>query len=175
MIANWLPRSNRLAFIAGISGCGVNPSQRATWVAWRPSFSSAVSGRTALSPAKSRRTNSGAVRPSGHTAPVPVITPWEDIAGVNSQQSTADTTEAGPSPLTVDRRLWTCRSPPGARENDDRAVSAERERIGQGDFHAPLPGGVGDVVEVARRVGVLVMDRRRDQLVPHGEDRRHAL
>ena len=26
MSANWLPRSSRRAFIAGISGCGVKPS-----------------------------------------------------------------------------------------------------------------------------------------------------
>ena len=33
--ANWLPRSRRRAFIAGISGCGEKPSYRAAWVACR--------------------------------------------------------------------------------------------------------------------------------------------
>jgi len=54
-IANWLPRSKRRAFMAGISGEGVKESYRATCVAWRGPRSSAVNGRIALSPARSRR------------------------------------------------------------------------------------------------------------------------
>src|SRR5580765_8989631 len=118
MIANWLPRSKRLAFIGGISGWGVKPSQRATWVAWSPSFSSAVSGRMAVSPPESRRTNSGAVRPRGHTAPVPVITPWEDIAG---------------------------RSERGAAQHDDGAVAAEGEGVGDRNLDVRFARFVGDV------------------------------
>src|SRR5690348_11934706 len=142
MMANWLPRSKRRAFMAGISGCGVNPSHRATCVAWSASCSSGVMGRIAVSPANSRRANSGAVRPRGQTAPVPVIAPWLDIGAVNS----------------LSRCISTSRGP----KDDHRAVAAKREGVGDRDLDIRLARGIGDVVEVAGRVGVLVVDRGRD-------------
>ena len=58
-----------------------------------------------------------------------------------------------------------------AAEHDRRVVAAEAERVRDGDLEVGrLAGDVRDVVEVAVGVGLLVVDRRRDDPVAQRED-----
>src|SRR3954462_10159212 len=55
--------------------------------------------------------------------------------------------------------------------DDERVVlSAKAERVGTGDIDLCLTRGIGDVVEVALGVGVLIIDRRRADVVADGQN-----
>src|SRR6266571_5215855 len=56
-------------------------------------------------------------------------------------------------------------------QNDAGVVAAEPERIGDCDLDVRLASLVRDVVEIACRIGCLVIDRRRQHVLVHREDR----
>src|SRR5207248_2891109 len=56
------------------------------------------------------------------------------------------------------------------RDNQRHILPAEAEAIAQDMIDAFFAGGVGDVVEVAIRVGCFVIDRRRDDAAANGHD-----
>src|SRR5207237_3519309 len=62
-----------------------------------------------------------------------------------------------------------------AAEEDAAVVAAEAHRVRERNLDLCLARLVRHVVEVARRVGVLVVDRRRELPVPQREDAHHRL
>src|SRR4029077_17440548 len=62
-----------------------------------------------------------------------------------------------------------------AAEAEAGVVAAKAERGAQCEINAGLATGVGDVVEVALRIGLFQVDRRRHELVVYGHNRDHRL
>src|SRR6266496_2210751 len=60
-------------------------------------------------------------------------------------------------------------------QNDARVVPAEPERVGDGDLDVGFARVVRDVVEVASGIRRLVVDRRRQHVLVHREDREDRL
>src|SRR4029453_2389667 len=56
-----------------------------------------------------------------------------------------------------------------AAENERNVLAAEAKTVAEGVVAALRPGLVSDVVEVAIGVGILVVDRRRQNVVADGE------
>src|SRR5262245_17910555 len=56
-------------------------------------------------------------------------------------------------------------------EDDDGVVPSEAHRVGDGHTQIMLAGRVGHIVEVALRVGLLIVDRRRQQTIAQCERR----
>ena len=60
-------------------------------------------------------------------------------------------------------------------DDQHRVVAAEAKGVVEADADAALLGGVGHVVQVARRVGRLIVDGRRRDLVADGQGAEDAL
>src|SRR5438045_9093584 len=53
--------------------------------------------------------------------------------------------------------------------DEGNILPAESKTVGEGEVAASFAGGVGDVIEVAVGVGVLVVDRRRQNVIANRE------
>src|SRR5207248_10369713 len=106
----------------------------------------------ACPPSPSRRRNSPR-RIKTRCRPSSAATSW-GIACLSTTDPPA------PSPWPSDTSLGTGSASAREGADDQRGVlPAEAKAVAQGVPHADLPGLVGDVVEVALRVGRLVVDR----------------
>src|SRR3989338_10396748 len=62
-----------------------------------------------------------------------------------------------------------------AAEQQARVHAAESEGVREGEIDARAAGGVGDVVEIARGVGMVQVDRGGEDLPVDREDGEHGL
>src|SRR5690349_1136008 len=82
--------------------------------------------------------------------------------------------ETTPIPVIITRRIftsllsWTASHPP---ENDARAMSAERKRIAQDNAGVQIAGRVGNIIQVAIRVRIAIINGWRNGF---GFEREHA-
>ena len=89
----------------------------------------------------------------------------ETVTGSIQQEGAAERASAAPSLFSIQcayaSRRSAFRLTPRARPINEAFCAAEAEAVAQDVLDAASRGDVGDVIEVAVRVGVLVVDRRR--------------